>query len=103
MSQVRPACQRAIDDMIKGRRDSLSFLKFAQIFEGEKLILSIQYNVPDDCQKANKKGLDGYTLSSNRLFTSGLSATLASSLKREFGRSFFDKVSENNLARDLGL
>lgn len=103
VSQIRPACQRAIDDMVKARCDGTSFLRWAQIFEGEKLILSIQYNVPDDCRQANKKGIGGYSLSSNEIFTSGLTETLVSSLRRDFGRSFLDKVSENNLARDLGL
>jgi len=103
VNQIRPACQRAIEDMVKARCDQAGFLKWAQIFEGEKLILSLQYNVPDNCRQANKKGIDGYSLSSNELFSSGLSETLVSCLRRDFGRSFLDKVSENNLARDLGL
>ena len=103
VAQIEPACRRAIEHMIKSQWSETGFLKWAQVFEGQKMVLSIQYNVPNSCRETNAMGLDGYSMKFSELHTSDQSKPVMSALKKAFGQSLIDRISENNFARDLGL
>lgn len=103
VDQIKPACQRAIDQMIQQRWSATGFVKWAQIYQGDKIIFSVQYNPPGDCQAINAGGIDTYSLDFKGFHIINSDERLRSAIRKSFGQSTLDLASEGNFARDLGL